>query len=412
MSTHDHQKDFACLRALAERHREARKRQDRANTLRDWRALHDLDMRRPMIYVWTILFTAELEELKNIQCEDPFLKNIERRLKIDLYHQSIGDDYLLEPFLSIPAVFPGMEYGGYGVRFESHKSEGGADNRYAAPPLESLADLSMIAPAPYVVDEAATRRRVALVQEALGELMPIWVKRSTPRNAGFPVMLASMRGLQQVMMDMAQNPKGLHRLLGIMAEATWTAIEESEKNGSYGSPDQHIQSCGYSNYTVDPYPLKHVSLKELWCHAHAQEFTLISPAMHKEFALDYQRPIMERFAASSYGCCENITHKIDILREVKNLKRISVTPVSDLQECAKQIGADHVISWRPNPSDHVCLAFDRDRIRRLMTEGCEILDKYNCQYEINLKDVVSIQGERHRIEEWVGIVRDVISRHS
>ena len=41
--------------------------------------------------------------------------------------------------------------------------------------------------------------------------------------------------------------------------------------------------------------------RDLWTHVSAQEFTAVSPAMHEEFLLRYQRPIMDHFGLVAYG---------------------------------------------------------------------------------------------------------------
>jgi hypothetical protein len=111
--------------------------------------------------------------------------------------------------------------------------------------------------------------------------------------------------------------------------------------------------------------------RDLWCHCSAQEFALISPAMHDEFLLQYQFPIMARFGLSAYGCCEDLTRKIAMLRKVPNLRRIAVTPRADVARCAEQIGADYVLSWRPNPAQMICCGFDPDLIRKVVTDALD-----------------------------------------
>ena len=69
-----------------------------------------------------------------------------------------------------------------------------------------------------------------------------------------------------------------------------------------------------------------VKRDQLWLFMAAQEFALISPDMHDEFLLEYQLPILKKFALTAYGCCEDLTQKIDILRRIPNLRRIAVTP--------------------------------------------------------------------------------------
>jgi len=399
--------ETACLRELAKRYMDASASQEHGRTKELWRRLHDRRMQRPMIYIWAIIFTGELEEVANPVCRHPLFLEAEKRLRIDLYHHSTGDDYLLEPFIDFLAVRKGMEDGPWGVR-TSIESSGGAYKAYADPPLKDLADLSLIRPPGHHIDEAATAVNLGLLQDAIGDILPVSVIRQPRYGAGFPVRLPHFRGFEQLMIDMVDNPAGLHRLLEKMLATTLAAMDQADAAGDYRTADADIQSVPYSSYTPDPFPVRPARRKDLWCHTHAQDFTLISPQMHDEFALRYQQPIMEQFAASAYGCCEDLTHKIDILRKVRNLKMISVAPAANLEKCAEQIGPDYVVSWRPNPTDQVCTSFDRERIRRTISEGCRILNRNGCHYEINLKDVVSLCGERKRLGEWVSIVREVI----
>ena len=71
----------------------------------------------------------------------------------------------------------------------------------------------------------------------------------------------------------------------------------------------------------------------------------------EEFLLRYQLPILEKFGLVSYGCCEDLTRKIDMLRRIPNLRRIGIAPAADVAKCAEQIGRDYVLSYRPSPTD-------------------------------------------------------------
>jgi hypothetical protein len=401
--------DAKILRELAKRCRDAAASQDGERVKNLWRRLHDCDMARPMICIWVILFTEELEEITNLQCQHPLFRQKEKELRTELYHHYTGDDYLVPPYLSLQASYLGLKTGTWGVPFHKDVVQGGADRWYVDPPVKSLDDLSVIQPVEHEIDEGKTAENQAMLEDAVGDVMPVQVSRAPIYfREFFAPTVTNMRGMTQLMFDMVEDPAGLHRLIGLMQKAVITAHEKAEALGHLSATDQHIQSCPYSNYTVDPIADTPANHSDLWCFVQSQEFTGISPQMHKDFALDYQKPIMEMFAASAYGCCEDLTHKIDILRDIRNLKQISVTPAADLEKCAEQIGSDYVISWRPNPTDHVCATFDRDRVKRLIAEGRDVLEKYGCHYEINLKDVLTVQGDRERLREWVQDVRSVI----
>jgi len=127
--------------------------------------------------------------------------------------------------------------------------------------------------------------------------------------------------------------------------------------------------------------------------------------MHDEFMYRYQMPILEHFGLVAYGCCEDLTNKIDMVRQLPNLRRIAVVPMADVAKSAELIGTDYVFSWRPNPADVMCCGFDRDRIRRIIREGMQAAK--DCIVDITLKDVQTIEHEPWRLREWVRLVRDI-----
>ena len=163
----------------------------------------------------------------------------------------------------------------------------------------------------------------------------------------------------------------------------------------------------YAEELEDPAPNRTgVKRKQLWGYMAAQEFTAVSPAMHDEFLLQYQIPILKEFGLASYGCCEDLTNKIDILRQIPNLRRIAVSPFADAKKCAEQIGTDYVISYRPSPADMVSYGWDEDRIRKILTRDLEACK--GTFVDITLKDVETVEKDPNRVREWVKLTRSII----
>src|SRR5208283_378580 len=67
----------------------------------------------------------------------------------------------------------------------------------------------------------------------------------------------------------------------------------------------------------------------LWGSATAQIFGFVSPDMHREFGLQYERRWLELFGLAYYGCCESLHNKIRILETLPNLRKISISPWAD-----------------------------------------------------------------------------------
>ena len=135
---------------------------------------------------------------------------------------------------------------------------------------------------------------------------------------------------------------------------------------------------------------------------------LVSPEMHDEFMLQYQIPIMERFGLTAYGCCEDLTKKIDLLRKIPNLRRIAVSPMANVTKCAEQIGSDYVLSYRPSPADMVGYEFNPDKIKNILKNDLQACKLNGCIVDITLKDVETVQGDTERIKHWTQLAREVV----
>ena len=183
----------------------------------------------------------------------------------------------------------------------------------------------------------------------------------------------------------------------------------SQRTGDWRLSDHQNQAMPYAVELSDPEANgESVTRDKLWVFCAAQEMARVSPAMHDEFMLQYQLPIIDKFGLVAYGCCEDLTKKIDMLRQIPNLRRIAVSPFADVRRCAEQIGDEYVMSWRPSPAEMVSVQFDPDYIRKVTREALEAAVANDCIVDITLKDVETVQGHPERIHQWVQIVREVI----
>ena len=139
----------------------------------------------------------------------------------------------------------------------------------------------------------------------------------------------------------------------------------------------------------------------------SQEYTSVGPDLYDEFLLQYQLPIMERYGMTAYGCCEDLTKKIPLLKKIKNLRRIAITPFSDVRTYAEQIGRDYVASYRPKPTDMVANGLNEDLVKKIVKRDYQILRENNCVFDITLKDVETIVAKPENMIRWVEIIRQI-----
>jgi hypothetical protein len=74
----------------------------------------------------------------------------------------------------------------------------------------------------------------------------------------------------------------------------------------------------------------------------AQILTAVSPAMFKEFEVDYAKRWCDRFGLVYFGCCEALDTKMEYVRMVPNVRKVSITQLADVERGAAEIGRDYV----------------------------------------------------------------------
>ena len=150
---------------------------------------------------------------------------------------------------------------------------------------------------------------------------------------------------------------------------------------------------------------------DIWGSCAAQIFAEVSPEMHEEFGLAYERRWLERFGLTYYGCCEPLAKKIDILKSIPNLRKISVSPWNDFEKAAERIGGDYVFSYKPNPEILARDTWQRDVARAELENVLQIARKHNCNVEIIMKDISTVHYQPERLWDWTMIAAEVAENY-
>jgi len=127
--------------------------------------------------------------------------------------------------------------------------------------------------------------------------------------------------------------------------------------------------------------------------------------MHWEFALRHEMRWLEKWGLNYYGCCEQLHHKIDLLRRIPNLRKISISPRADKAVAAESIGRDYVVSLKPNPAILATDDWNLDLARRELAEDLDKLQ--GCVVEIVLKDISTVRHEPQRLWQWAEMAMEV-----
>ncbi|MCD6520872.1 MAG: hypothetical protein J7M05_13220 [Anaerolineae bacterium] len=370
-----------------------------------WRRQNSLHGERPLIYVRAFAW-AEMPQSR-CQCKDPFYRQYENFFRYHLFWSTLKDDSIFEPWVTVHAVHKCTGWGLEIPRTYSDEPRGSFKIDY---PIKKPEDITKLRMPWHEIDEEGTARKADKLADAIGDIITINIDRGPAYRmwtGDLSTDLGYLRGIENFMLDMIDNPAWLHRLVKFLADGVLKTHEEAERAGDWGLCAHQNQAMPYAEELPDPAPnVNGVKRSQLWGYMAAQEFTAVSPAMHEEFLLRYQLPILSKFGLVAYGCCEDLTHKIDMLRQIPNLRRIAVSPFANVARCAEQIGQDYVLSYRPSPTDMVGYGFDPERIRSILRRDLRACK--GCHVDITLKDVETVQFDPTRVPKWVEITRQVI----
>lgn len=383
---------------------------------KDWTAHNSLHFTHPLVYVRAIPFDEFMPE-SEYKCTSHLLRKLEREFLLNRYRMQLDDDYIIEPYYLMRAEFPkGQKEAPFGLPISlSEKVQVGGSSAYKPTLLEEEDTRKLFVP-DYGIDEEKTRENYIQLKEILGDSLPVCVDYK-PLLCDMGLMdvccpLAKMRGLEQLLWDVYDFPEWLEQVVGWMTEQVLRQIDQCASAGKFLKISHQNQAMPYSEELGGP-ENDGVSVQpsELWAFSSAQEMTMFGPEMFEQFMFRYQQKVLERFGLVAYGCCENITQKIPVIKQLKNLRRIAVSPFSDTRSCAEQIGDEYVLSWRPNPSSAVSFGIDEDYVRKELRETFSIMDENHCVFDITLKDVETVSGKRDTIIRWSKVVREEILRH-
>jgi len=394
-----------------------------------WTDHNSLHFTKPPVYVRSIPFD-EFAGDGVCRCSDRYLRSIEKMLLVSRYRMKIADDFITEPFVAVRAAIkscPGGVFNAnvdigiltptaYGMAAEQDSERPAAVfGRAHTPPLASEEDLDKLWVADYAVDEEETARRIDRLSEVLGGIFDVDADRQGELTAmwhnDISTLLTRLRGEEQIMWDIYDRPEWLHRLLAFMRDGIMKNISQTEAANGFSLLNHQNQSLPYARELAAPSANSSgVKVSDLWGYMASQEFTGIGPEHFNEFMLQYQIPILERYGLTAYGCCEDLSKKIGLLKKIPNLRRIAVSPFADLRKCAEQIGKDYVVSYRPNPSSAVSFGVDEDFVRRSIREAFDVFDSEGCAFDITLKDVETVSGDANAIITWAKVVREEIER--
>jgi hypothetical protein len=132
--------------------------------------------------------------------------------------------------------------------------------------------------------------------------------------------------------------------------------------------------------------------------------------MHWEFALKHEMRWLERWGLTYYGCCEPLDIKLDILRRIPNLRKVSISPWVNTDRAVNAVRSDYVCSRKPSPAVFATETWNPEQAR---FELQDFLEKARgCRVEIIMKDISTVRYQPRRLWEWEKIAMQLAERYA
>jgi hypothetical protein len=96
------------------------------------------------------------------------------------------------------------------------------------------------------------------------------------------------------------------------------------------------------------------------------------------------------------------------VRQIPNVRKVSMSPWVDEERGAAEIGTDYVYSRKPNPALLATTAFEPATIREHLEATVAACAAHNCPLELIQKDISTVAYEPERLFQWADIAMDVV----
>jgi hypothetical protein len=409
------EKDKRVLRELGLRHMEYAALPIMKEKVALWKSLNRSAMQRPMVCIdqlpWNELDT---DGALTCQVQDAFWRDIEKRLRRTLHQvEHFPVDMVVEPFITIPKIIRNTEYG-LSADVEKLELERGttAPSMKFHSKLNKDDDIGMIKDMRIELDVNESRLRMDEAADIFGDSIPIVQGHGMKFHLGVWDSLTQWMDVEGAYLNLIDRPDFVHACMERITEATLSGIRQANElaihddianlcHCSYTYTDEYLPDCGQGKGPLS---------KNGWAFGMAQLFTGVSPEVTEEFELPYISRMASQFGMIYYGCCDRLDDRLELVKRIPNLKKVSCSPWSDRERFAEGIGTTLIMSNKPTPfylaTESVDWVAVRDDLRRTISAA----RRNRVNLEIILKDISTVRSDPGRLVQWAKIAMEEVQK--
>lgn len=369
-----------------------------------YRAVNGLRMERPVVLMDEIPFhELNYDDKLTLRCRDPILRAAEKTMRQTLFQwEHFPADMIIPGYFP---VYKAMKSTGIGVEITETTLSTDRENYIVSHEYKDLFenedDLEKLHEPVITYDRTDTMERYERLACAIGDILPI---RLVGHNNSVVTWddISMYRGVEALLIDLVDRPEFTHALVRRLTDIRLSIIAQMEQQGLFEAvtPLIHCTAGLCDELPGDHYDGQPATRKNIWGRGAAQIFSSVSKAMHDEFDISYMAEVFQGFGLVYYGCCEPLHNKLDIVKRIPNLRKISITPWADIDIAAQGIGGDYVIASKPNPALVASKQLDEDVVRAELSRIFAACKRNGCSFDLVLKDVSSAGYNLQNLIRW------------
>ncbi len=403
--------DVALIRNLAAQVAEIAALPVQAQKRSLWRQLNGLQPTRPLVMIDQVCWNEmNIGDELILRCTDPECRSYEEFLRRTLYQwRHFPVDRVVESFIRVPKAICNT---GFGIEVEENIAVTDPNNEVVAHKyknqFQTLDDLQKVHIPQISHDPAETDRRLAVAHELFDGLLEVRPWGMDPYLSLWDP-IATWMGVENALYALIDQPDLMHGLVRRMTDGYLSLLDQLEEQGLLCEPQSLIHCTGaYTDELPAPgYNPQKPRTKDIWMFGLAQMFSVVSPRMFKEYEVDYIQPICERFGLVYYGCCDPLDRKMEQVRMIPHVRKVSMSPWANQRRGAEAIGREFVFSRKPSPALLAYDTFDPEAVRADLLATRKICEEYNCPLEIILKDISTVRYQPERLFQWAQVAMQV-----
>ncbi len=371
-----------------------------------WRKHNRLEKTRPIIFCdpengWNEIITE-----RQLQCKTKIARRWEMNLRKEIFWgREMGDDRPVEAIFNVPYTCSADDWG---AEIKFHRAEQLGSFVWDSPIKDYAKDLPRIHPLTFEIDWNVSKACFDLASEVFRGTLTVRQKGTWWWSLGVTYPAILLRGMQNMFTDFRDYPDEINQLFSVILHGHMNKLDYLEANNllSLNNNGTYVGSGGYG-YTDELPPPSFdgkVRCGDMWGFTESQESVGVSPKMYEEFIFPYEKPIMDRFGLTCYGCCEPLHTRWNIVRQHHHLRRVSCSAWANLAKMAGYLEDDFILSLKPNPAVLAVPNPDWNSIRSYLRSAIDTAS--GCCLEIIMKDNHTLANHPENAVEWVRIARE------